>query len=646
MQGLVRPIQLLRRFTCALQAWARSARAPRARRPDAPLPSCVLDNAWLRKITDGLSPEVLIGIVSVDGTLTHINRASQDALGHAESAVLGQQIAALPWWSGASGDDLGHGLERVQASVQRGLRGETSRYDIAVRTHGGAALVLDLLWMPLFDARGAVQALFLSGRDITERVRAQARNTYLAGHDALTGLPNRQSFLAQVEARLQGAAAPVAPSPFSILVLGLDRTNWVNEALGPAAGDALLKTLAGRLHRAFPGGATVAARLGGDVFALLLPQALHAAQLQARAIQQLLDAPMTLTGRPLHMSACIGVTEVDAAQAEAANAQALLQQAETALCQAKSLGAGSVTAFTAPPPSTDLPRLFLLSDLHEAVPRQQLVLHYQPQWDASTRRVIGAEALVRWKHPEHGLIAPDRFIPIAEDSALIVAIGDWVLRQACADAAGWRTRGQAPLHVCVNVSPRQLRDPDFPARVRQVLVETGLPAQALVLEVTESALMADVAQASALLSTLREAGVMIALDDFGTGYSSLGQLRRLPIDLLKIDRSLVPDVAAGTEAVSITRAIITMAASLRLQVLAEGVENDHQLELLRASGCHWMQGYHIARPLPLADFLQFLKNHATDDCARRVIAEPVNVHAHVQINTSLTDVLPTCPSAA
>lgn len=604
---------------CALRSWARSPRAPRARRPDAPLPLCALDNAWLRKITDGLSPEVLIGIVSVDGTLTHINRASQDALGHAESAVLGQPIAALPWWSGASGDDLDHGPERVRASVQRGLQGETSRYDIAVRARSGATLMLDLLWMPLFDARGAVQALFLSGRDITERLRAQARNAYLAGHDALTGLPNRQSFLAHVEARLHGAAAPVDPSPFSILVLGLDRTNWVNEALGPAAGDALLKTLARRLHRAFPGGATVAARLGGDVFALLLPQALHAAQLQARALQQLLDAPMTLTGRPLHMSACIGVTEVDTAQAQAANAQALLQQAETALCQAKSLGAGSVTAFTAPPPSTDLPRLFLLSDLHEAVPRQQLVLHYQPQWDASTRRVIGAEALVRWKHPEHGLIAPDRFIPIAEDSALIVAIGDWVLRQACADAAGWRTRGHAPLHVCVNVSPRQLRDPDFPARVRQVLVETGLPPQALVLEVTESALMADVAQASTLLSTLRDEGVMIALDDFGTGYSSLGQLRRLPIDLLKIDRSLVPDVAAGAEAVSITRAIITMAASLRLQVLAEGVENAHQLELLRASGCHWMQGYHIARPLPHADFLQFLRQHQGGDRAASTV---------------------------
>jgi diguanylate cyclase (GGDEF)-like protein/PAS domain S-box-containing protein len=615
MNTQVPPVPLLRKLWRALTPSVRRAARGGARAGAFP---CLLDEALLQKITDGLSPEVMIGIVSVEGRLTQVNRASRDALGYTETSVVGQHVLDLPWWAGTPTE-----RDRVGAAFQRGLQAEASRFDIEVLARDGTTLMLDLLCMPLLDPHNRVQAMILSGRDITERVRAQARHAYLASHDTLTGLPNRQNFLARIEQRLrQGTTGPAAPSsPFSILALGLDHTNWVNEALGPAAGDAMLKTFAQRLRRPF-GGDTVSARLGGDVFALLVPESLRTAQATARTIQQLLDTPMTIDGRSLYIRFCVGVTEVDAAKFQAEDAQALLQQAETALCQAKVRGSGSVCPYVAPTASTtsaasaDLPPLFLLSDLHEAVARGELVLNYQPQWDAGTRRVIGAEALLRWRHPEHGLIAPDRFIPIAEDSGLIVPIGAWVLQQACACAAGWRARGHTDLHVCVNVSPRQLREQDFPAQVRRVLEETGLPPGGLVLEVTESALMEDVAQASALLASLRRMGITIALDDFGTGYSSLGQLRQLPIDLLKIDRSLVPDVAAGTEAVSITRAIITMAASLRLQVLAEGVENARQLDLLAASGCHWMQGYHIGRPLSEADFLQFLQDHPREECTQ------------------------------
>ncbi|WP_326534611.1 putative bifunctional diguanylate cyclase/phosphodiesterase [Pseudorhodoferax sp.] len=583
-----RAVRLLRTLATAL-AWP-VRRALRGR---------TLDEGQLRRITDGAGPDVLIGIVSPQGRLTHANRAARTVLGDGRACAIGRPVLQAPWWPETPAQ-----RERIGAAFARGLRGQASRFDAEVRAPHGAARVLDLLWMPLFDGRGRVQAVLLSGRDVTERVRAQAHSAYLATHDAATGLPNRQSLLARIAQRLQQAEAR---RPFCILVLGLDRLNWVNEALGPTAGDSVLQAFAQRLRERAVG--ATAARLGGDVFALLVDAPGAAAHCEARKLQQALHMPLVVQGRPLHLSCCVGVAQVDAAPAAAQPAQAVLQQAETALCEAKSQGPGSVRCHTAAPPAAGPPRLFLLSDLHGAVARNELVLHYQPQWDAARRCVVGAEALVRWEHPVHGRIAPDRFIPIAEDSGLILPIGAWVLRQACAAAVQWHRRGFAGLHVSVNVSPRQLRDQALVAVVRDALQDSGLPPACLVLEVTESALMDDVAHACALLAALRALGVAIALDDFGAGYSSLGRLRLLPLDLLKIDRSLVPDVAAAPEAVSITRAIITMAASLRLRVVAEGVESAGQLDLLVASGCHAVQGFHIARPLPQGELLRWLARH-------------------------------------
>jgi len=258
------------------------------------------------------------------------------------------------------------------------------------------------------------------------------------------------------------------------------------------------------------------------------------------------------------------------------------------------------------------------SDLRNGIHRDELVLHYQPQLDSRTKSIVGVEALVRWKHPTHGLLYPDRFISIAEESGLIIPAGEWVLRQSCAMAIKWRKRGIAPLQISVNVSAIQLRGHRFPFLVASVLAETGLAPQHLTLEITESCLMEDVKHVAMILTKLRAMGVKIALDDFGAGYSSLGQLRKLPIDLLKIDRSLAPDLSARVETVSIVRAIITMARSLKLQVLAEGVESSSQLQLLLESGCDLMQGYHISKPLPEIELQGFL--------SRRLNFIPVSPH--------------------
>lgn len=576
------------------------------------LPVCPLVERQLQKIMDGLSPDILVGTVSLNGVLTYVNRSSLQALGYAHARVLGQPMVDAAWWPSSP-----NAREQIHAAFHRALRGETSRFDIDAIAQKGRTLTLDVMFMPLLADDRTVSAVLLSGRNITERVLAQARSTYLATHDCLTGLPNRQSFVCSIKDRL--ASDGLKAGTFSLLAVGLDRLNWVNEALGPTAGDLVLRSFAQRLREAFGAEATVA-RLGGDVFAVLIQAPLDAAQAMARAAQRRLDTPITIHGRTLYVSFCVGVTEVHLPNAQPDEAQALLQQAETALCYAKLQGPGSVSPFVAPAPSADFSRLFLLSDLHDAVPREELVVYYQPQWNAKTNQVTGAEALVRWQHPEHGLVPPDQFIPIAEDSGLIVPIGAWVLRQACAAGVRWQKAGFCGLHVSVNVSPRQLQGCDFPATVMAILAETGLPPERLVLEVTESALMENVEHVRALLTSLRDAGITIALDDFGAGYSSLGQLRKLPIDVLKIDRALVPDVAAEAESASITRAIITMAASLRLQVLAEGVETRSQVEMLTSSGCHLMQGYFLSRPLPESELVKLLRRHLVRETPREAVA--------------------------
>jgi diguanylate cyclase (GGDEF)-like protein/PAS domain S-box-containing protein len=433
--------------------------------------------------------------------------------------------------------------------------------------------------------------------DLRERRAAEQRIRQLLQFDELTGLPNRQLLFERLGATLQTGAQT------AVLVLELDRFKRINDGLGPHIGDAVLREVARRIASTVRS-ADLVARRGGDEFVVVMPapsvSVLHAAQ----ALLDTIARPMTIEGHEIHLTCSIGIA---VAPADGDRADTLLRRANAALHQAKLLGRNHVSAYAGAPHDDDPERLALETALRHALRDEQLELHYQPQVDLVHGRIVGVEALLRWEHSTLGRIAPDRFIPIAEETGLIVPIGDWVLRRAIEQAAAWQRAGLPPLRMAVNLSARQLVLPDLARRIEGLLAASGLDPRLFGVEVTESMLIANFEQAVQHLRALRALGVEVSLDDFGTGYSSLSYLRRLPVDVVKIDRSLVPDVTAPAEDVSITRAIITMAHQLQMKVLAEGVESEGQVALLTANQCDQMQGYWFSAAQPAETFEAMLR---------------------------------------
>ncbi len=426
-----------------------------------------------------------------------------------------------------------------------------------------------------------------------ERRRSEERIGHMAHHDDLTGLPNRALLddrLAQalVQARRSGRAV-------ALLFVDLDGFKFVNDSFGHAVGDAMLIAVAARLSGVLREGDTVA-RLGGDEFVLMLVD-LDRAEDAARVAQKVLSAlaqPLLVHARSLHASASIGVSVYPG---DGATGEQLLTHADVAMYRAKQRGHGTYQCYTEDMGLQAREHLELKVALRQAVERQEFELHYQPQVDVTTGRVNAMEALIRWRHPELGMVSPARFIPLAEETGLIVPIGEWVLRTACAQLKAWHAAGHVDLCVAVNLSARQFQGHDVAEVVRCVLGECALSGQFLELELTESALMLDTEVVLRTLQALKATGVMLALDDFGTGYSSLSHLKRFPIDVLKIDQSFTFDVTSSTEAASITRAIIAMAKSLDMTTVAEGVETAEQFSFMAEHQCDRVQGYFFSRPL-------------------------------------------------
>lgn len=427
--------------------------------------------------------------------------------------------------------------------------------------------------------------------DLRERRAAERRIRQLLLFDELTGLPNRQLLSERLGAILQAGAQT------AVLVLELDRFKRINDGLGLHIGDAALREVAQRIVAGVRS-VDLVARRGGDEFVIVTvatsAEALHTAQ----ALLEGIARPMVIEGQEVHLTCSIGIA---AAPADADRAETLLRRANAALHQAKLLGRNQIIVYAGAPQDDDPERLALETALRQALRDEQLELHYQPQVDLVQGRIVGVEALLRWQHPTLGPIAPDRFIPIAEETGLIVAIGDWVLHRAIEQAAAWQRAGLPPLRMAANLSARQLVQPDLARRIEGLLAASGLDPRLFGVEVTESMLINNFDQAVQHLQALRALGVEVSLDDFGTGYSSLSYLRRLPVDVVKIDRSLVPDVTAAAEDVSITRAIITMAHQLQMKVLAEGVESEGQAALLAANQCDQIQGYWFSAALPAAE---------------------------------------------
>ena len=421
--------------------------------------------------------------------------------------------------------------------------------------------------------------------------RAVAEATHQSLHDSLTGLPNRALFLDRLaRASLRGT--------LSVLFIDVDDFKVVNDSLGHVVGDRLLTAVAERVLAAVRAPDTVA-RLGGDEFAVLLEDTGEAeAARTAERVLGVLRAPFDLPGHTVHVGASIGlVTSSGAVQAEE-----LLRDADVAMYRAKSEGKHRYVVFESGMRDLLQARTELESELRRAVAEDQFRVHYQPVVDARTGRVASTEALLRWEHPRRGLVPPGEFVPLAEDTGLIVPIGVRVLREACRQTAEWRTGSYelADLAVSVNLSPRQLQEPTLLDEVRSALEDSGLPPAALVLEITESLLVHDVEQASARLDGLKALGVRLAVDDFGTGYSSLSYLSRLPVDILKVDKSFVAGVADGHSAGKLAWAVLALAASLDLDTIAEGVETQPQAAALVAQSCTMLQGYLYSRPVPPA----------------------------------------------
>jgi diguanylate cyclase (GGDEF)-like protein/PAS domain S-box-containing protein len=438
--------------------------------------------------------------------------------------------------------------------------------------------------------------------DVTERKALEAELMRQASEDGLTGLANRSRLLVRIRHALGAAAGDAGPA---VLLIDLDDFKRVNDSLGHAAGDRLLELVAGRLLNATRGSDTVA-RLGGDEFAVLLAAVRGGAEVAVVAdrIVTALSEPFVVDGRHIRVGASIGL----AVAAIGETPDDLLRNADLALYRAKGTGKGRHAAFAPEMHTAAVTRLELEAELRQAVAQEQLVLHYQPIIDLATRSVTGAEALVRWQHPERGLLPPSHFIPLAEATELVVPVGRWVLRTACAAAAAWRTTdaGGRRLSVSVNVSGRQLQRGGFVEDVAEALRASGLAASRLVLEVTESVLLADLEMALQRLEALRALGVRVALDDFGTGYSSLAYLQRLPVDVLKIDRAFTADITAGGRRAALARAVVTLADTLGLHTVAEGVETEAQHDELRALGCGFAQGFLYARPLGVDAFAAFV----------------------------------------
>jgi len=463
-------------------------------------------------------------------------------------------------------------------------------------------IAFETIKTPLRDVAGNVVGVVGVARDVTERQRAEREIERLAFYDALTGLPNRRRLVPQLEEASWVAAA--AGSHGALLLINLDHFKNLNDVLGHEAGDQWLQLVAQRLQQGVAA-AQALARLGGDEFALVLDalggdeaQAAQAAQDVATALLELLAQPFDLAGRRHYGSASIGIRLFSL---PALPAEELLQQAGLAVDHAKQEGRNTLRFFDPAMQQALSASAALEADLHEALRLQQMLLHYQPVVDTEGR-MVGAEALLRWQHPQRGMVGPAAFIGLAEENGLILPLGEWVLRVACEQLVAWsRHPVMRDWYLAVNVSARQFRHPDFLAQVDAVLAATGANPRRLKLELTETMLLRDTEEALDKLAQLKTRGMGLSLDDFGTGFSSLGYLRRLPLDQLKIDQSFVRDMLADANGAAIVRTILGLAESLDLDVVAEGVETREQFVFLLDNGCRAFQGYLFARPMPVDD---------------------------------------------
>ena len=557
----------------------------------------------------------LQGIEEIDtsGMITFANAAHHKQYEYSEGELLGMSILDL-----AETEADRKGLrEYLKFLVEE--QPPPAPYFGRKKTKSGKIIDVEVTWNYKLDAKGQAAGFVSVITDITERKKAEAalrraqqleiraqerRRTeeklrHLAHHDPLTDLPNRTLLKDRLAVAL--AQARRNKHMLGVMFLDLDRFKAVNDTVGHPKGDELLKIVSRQLKELVREGDTVA-RVGGDEFVLLLPAMARVGDATevAQRILKVLGQPQVLSGHEFHITASIGITIFPT---DGDDPEALLTNSDIAMYHAKEQGRNNYQLYTPALNASVRERLALENDLRHGLEREEFVVYYQPQVNISTGQIVGTEALLRWQHPGRGLVMPMEFIPVAEETGLIVPLGEWVLRTACAQAKAWQDAGLSPLRMAVNLSSRQFQQPDLAKKVKQVLQETGLDPHCLQLEITEGVAIQDVDYAIMMLRHLKELGVQIAIDDFGTGYSSLSYLRHLPIDVLKIDRSFIGKLTSNPKDAAITATVIAMAHNLDLYVIAEGVETNEQLAFLKEQACDEMQGYLFSRSVP-AEALQ------------------------------------------
>ncbi len=549
----------------------------------------------MRKLSRALEQtDDSVMITDSKGTIEFVNNSFERVSGFTANEVLGKTPSLMK--SGMHEPRFYRNMWRI---ISNGI---AFREVMINRRKNGEIYYEQKTITPLKDEDGQITHFVSTGKDISEHMEIQQRLNYLANHDVLTGLPNRALFQERLDRSL--AQAKRHRSKLVLMFVELDNFKNINDSLGHAVGDRLLKIVGQRLLLCIRESDTVA-RLGGDEFAVVLEsiEDVNNVARVARSILEHIAEPLELAEREVVITASIGVTVFPE---DALDSENLCRNADTAVYRAKELGRNGYQFFTADLTVSASQRMMLEYGLRNALERDEFELHYQPKVMLADYRVCGVEALLRWNNRELGLVSPDVFVPVLESTGLISEVGDWVLNEACRFVAQMQQHGHE-LGVAVNVSARQMLEPRLAERIEDLLQKHRLGSSALELEITESMLIENIAPSIDELAKLRVLGVKVSVDDFGTGYSSLGYLKRLPIDTLKIDRTFVRDLPNDGEDVAITSAIVALAGSLELETIAEGVETLEQVEFLRGLGCHQAQGYFFSRPLQGEQLLQWLE---------------------------------------
>ena len=565
------------------------------RRRQKDLDALTLSEARYRAAFD----QAAVGIAHTapDGLFLKANRKFCSMLGYSERELVGR-----PFFQVLHPEEVAASTalrDRLLASDDPG----SAAHEVRHLRKDGSVVWAAVSLTAVRDKDGAADYTLAIVQDITERKEAQAKLVRQAHYDALTGLPNRVLF----HDRLTQALAQAGRHGWNagLLLFDLDRFKAVNDSLGHPAGDALLREAASRIAGCVRAADTVA-RVGGDEFAIILAELGDAgdAALVAQKVADTMAVPYRIQGRELFLSASIGIATFPR---DGRDGETLVRNADAAMLHAKELGRNNFQFYTAAMNERALEDLLLANDLRRALQRNEFFLQYQPIAAVASGRVAAFEALLRWRHPERGLLPPARFVALLESSGLIVPVGEWVIRSACRQIAEWRRSGLRPVPVAVNLSARQLMHHDICTVIERELRAAGVPPRLFEVEITESDAMANPDRTAAILQELRARGVRVAIDDFGTGYSSLAYLKRFPVTTLKLDRSFVSGLPGDPDDVSIARAVISMAHNLGLRVVAEGVEQEDQRQFLATHGCDQMQGYLLAQPLPPQDAARMLE---------------------------------------